>query len=167
MEHLWNAFGRCLSVCTQIIMYFMFVDPPSPQIAKPTVWASPPNPCASSDKALLPPVFWGKSYEGFFDVFVMPMPMPMPNPRGPVPARCSCTVRTSVRPAASEDLGGASAVALTRRSLQQSLLQLSASSDKVRGQSFPRTSISSNKLPIMALAAEYVKHILGDVVLPR
>ena len=46
----------------------MVFDPSSPQIAKTTVWTSPPNPCASSDKALLPLAFWDKSYDGFFAV---------------------------------------------------------------------------------------------------
>ena len=42
----------------------MVFDRPSPQIIKTTVWASPHNPCASSDTVLLPLAFWGKSYEG-------------------------------------------------------------------------------------------------------
>ena len=43
----------------------MVFDPPSHQITKTTVWASPRNPCASSDKLLLRLAFWGKNYEGF------------------------------------------------------------------------------------------------------
>ena len=43
----------------------MLFDPPSPQIAKTTLWASPPK-RAFFDQVLSRPAFWGKSYEGFF-----------------------------------------------------------------------------------------------------
>ena len=44
----------------------MVFDPSSRQIAKTTVWASPPDQGASFDKVLLRLAFWGKNYEGFF-----------------------------------------------------------------------------------------------------
>ena len=44
----------------------MVFDPPNRQIAKTTLWASPPDPDASFDQVLSRPAFCGKSYEGFF-----------------------------------------------------------------------------------------------------
>ena len=44
----------------------MVFDPPSRQIAKTIVWASPPDQGAFFDQVLSRPAFWGKSYEGFF-----------------------------------------------------------------------------------------------------
>ena len=44
----------------------MVFDPPSRQIAKTTLWASPHDQGASFDQVLSRPAFSGKSYEGFF-----------------------------------------------------------------------------------------------------
>ena len=64
IERLWTIcpiWGGAKKIC--ILMFF---DPPSRQIAKTTVWASPPNQGASFDQVLSRLVFSGKSYEGLF-----------------------------------------------------------------------------------------------------